>query len=64
MEQFAEILCVISMFFTAGMMIVLNVMEDRQEKREAKLREAKEAHEEIKPLRRSRRECSPHPYCT
>ena len=48
MGQFIEILTMISMLFTAGMLVVLNVMEDRQEKREAKLREAKEAHEEVK----------------
>ena len=48
MGHFIEIITMISMLFTAGMLVVLNVMEDRQEKREAKLRKAKEVHEEIK----------------
>ena len=48
MGQFTEIMACISIMFTAVMLLVQNIIEDRQEKREAKLREAKAAHEEIK----------------
>lgn len=48
MGQFTEIMAVVSIMFTAVMMLVLNVIEDRQERKEAKLREAKAAHEEVK----------------
>ena len=48
MGQFTEIMACISIMITAVMLLVQNIIEDRQEKREAKLREAKAAHEEIK----------------
>ena len=48
MEQFMEIIAVTSMVITAGILFALNIMEDIQEKREEKLREAKAAHEEVK----------------
>ena len=48
MEQFMEIVAVTSMVITAGILFALNIMEDIQEKREEKLREAKAAHEEVK----------------
>ena len=46
--QFTEIMACISIMFTAVMLLVQNIIEDRQEKKEAKLREAKAAHEEVK----------------
>ena len=48
MGQFTEIMAVISIMFTAVMLLVQNIIEDRQEKREAELRKAKAVHEEIK----------------
>ena len=48
MGQFTEIMACISIMITAVMLLVQNIIEDRQEKKEAKLREAKAAHEEVK----------------
>lgn len=48
MGNFLEIMAPISMMITAVLLLVQNVIEDRQEKKEAELRKAKEAHEEIK----------------
>ena len=48
MGQFTEIMAVISIMFTAVMLLAQNIIEDRQEKKEAALKDAKEAHEEIK----------------
>ena len=48
MGNFTEIMALISIMFTAVMLLVENVIEDRQEKKEAELRKAKEKHEEIK----------------
>lgn len=48
MGQFTEIMAVISIMFTAVMLLVQNIIEDRQEKKEAELKKAKVAHEEIK----------------
>ena len=43
MEQFTEIMALISIMVTAIMLLVQNIIEDRQEKNEAKA-----AHEEVK----------------
>ena len=48
MEQFTEIMACISMMITAVLLLVENIIEDRQEKKEAELKKAKAAHEEIK----------------
>lgn len=48
MGQFTEIMAVISIMITAVMLLVENIIEDRQEKKEAELKKAKAAHEEIK----------------
>lgn len=48
MENFIEIIAVISMMVTAVMLLVQNVIEERQEKEKERLRKAKEAHNEIK----------------
>lgn len=48
MGNFTEIMALISIMFTAVMLLVENVIEDRQEKKEAELKKAKAAHEEIK----------------
>lgn len=48
MGQFTEIMAVISIMITAVLLLVQNIIEDRQEKKEAKLKEAKAAHEEVK----------------
>ena len=48
MGQFTEIMACISIMITAVLLLVQNIIEDRQEKREAKLQEAKSMHEEIR----------------
>lgn len=48
MGQFTEIMALIAIMFTAVMLLVQNIIEDRQEKKEAALKEAKAAHEEVK----------------
>ena len=48
MGQFTEIMACISIMITAVMLVVQNIIEDQQEKKEAALREAKAAHEEVK----------------
>ena len=47
MGQFTEIMACISMMITAVLLLVENIIEDRQEKKEAELKKAKAAHEEI-----------------
>ena len=39
MEQFTEIMACISIMITAVMLVVQNIIEDQQEKKEAALRE-------------------------
>ena len=48
MEQSIEIVALIGIIITAIMLLVENIIEERQEKTEEKLREAKAAHEEVK----------------
>ena len=48
MGQFTEIMALISIMITAVMLLVENIIEDRQEKKEAELKKAQAAHEEIK----------------
>ena len=48
MGNFTEIMELSSIMFTAVMLLVENVIEGRQEKKEAELRKAKEKHEEIR----------------
>ena len=46
--QFTEIMACISIMITAVMLLVQNIIEDKQEKKEKELREAKTVHEEVK----------------
>ena len=48
MGNYLEIMAPISIMITAFLLLALNIIEDYQEKKEKKLREAKAAHEEIK----------------
>lgn len=48
MENILEFLMPISMLITAVLLLALNIIEEKQEAKEKKLREAKAAHEEIK----------------
>lgn len=48
MGQFTEIMACISIMITAVMLLVQNIIEEREEKKEAELKKAKEKHEEIK----------------
>ena len=48
MGQFTEVMALIAIMITAVMLLVHNIIEDRQEKKEAALNEAKEVHEEVK----------------
>ena len=48
MGNFFEIMAPISMMITAVLLLVQNIIEEREEKKEAEIKKAKAAHEEIK----------------
>lgn len=48
MLDLLELLMPFSMMITAVMLLVLNIIETKQEKEEAKMKKIKEAHDEIK----------------
>lgn len=48
MANFFDIMAPISMMITAVMLLVQNVIEDREERKEEERKKAREAHDEIK----------------
>lgn len=48
MVDFFDIMAPISMMITAVMLLVQNIIEDREERKEEEQKKAREAHDEIK----------------